>query len=144
MTILSAADPEGILWKNITVPLTHQKVLGAQVACLWIAGILFWTIPISFVTSLANLNSILTALGMDSVDSNTAWYGLVAGLLPVVFLAIFMAILYIAIKAVGTHWIRFKLLTEVDAYALYWHQFFQFANLWLILVSGSIFNQLDL
>jgi len=143
ITVFSAADPEGILWKNITVSLTRQKVLGAQVACLWIAGILFWTIPISFVTSLANLNSILAAFGVDAVDSDAAWYGLVAGLLPVIFLAVFMVILYMAIKAVGTHWIRFKSLAEVDAYALYWHQFFHFANLWLILFSGSFFNQLD-
>jgi hypothetical protein len=34
-------------------------------------------------------------------------------------------------------------MSEVDAYSLYWHQLFQFANLWLILIGGSAFNQID-
>ena len=77
------------------------------------------------------------------MDPNSAWYGLVSGLLPVIALAIFMAILYMAIVGVATHFIKFKSRSETDAYALYWHQLFQFTNLWLLLIGGSLFNQLE-
>ena len=143
ITVFPAANPEDILWKNITVPLNHQKVLDAQIGCIWIFSVLFWSIPVNFVTSLANLNSILMAFGAEPVDSTTASYALITGLLPVIFLAIFMFVLYLAIQAAATHWIRFKSSPEVDAYTFTWHQLFQFANLWLILIGGSLYNQLD-
>jgi hypothetical protein len=143
VTVFPVADPEGVLWNNVTVPLNRQRTLGAQAAALWSAGILFWAVPVSFITSIANLNSILKTLGLGQVDSSTFWYGLVAGLLPVIALAILMAVLYMSIVAAGTYWVRFKSASEVDAYALWWHQLFQFANLWLILIGGSFFNQLD-
>lgn len=143
ITVFPAADPKGILWNNVTVPLGRQQILALQASCLWIAGILFWAVPVSFVTSIANLSSILESVGVDNVNTDKFWYGLVSGLLPVIALAILMAVLYMAIVAAGTHWIRFKSSPEVDAYTFKWHQLFQFANLWLILMSGSLFNQLD-
>lgn len=143
MTIFPVADPDGILWDNITVPLHHQKVLGIQVAVLLILGLVFWTIPVSFVISLANLNSILKALGANEVTDHPVWYGAVAGILPVIFLAVFMALIYMALQFTAKHWISFKSYPEVDAFVLFWHQMFQFANVWIILIGGSIFNQLE-
>lgn len=143
ITTSQAADPQGILWKNVTMPLGKQNLLKVQTAAVWIPGLLFWAVPVGFVSGLANLNSILKAFGIDEVDSTQAWYGLVAGLLPVIFLAILMAVLYMAIVGAATHWIRFKSAAEVDGYTLQWHQLFQFANLWLLLIGGSFFNKAD-
>jgi hypothetical protein len=46
-------------------------------ACVWLVGILFWAIPVSFITSIANLNSMLSTIGVDEVDPDAVWYGLV-------------------------------------------------------------------
>ena len=140
---VAAPDPRGVIWKNVTFPLNHQKVLSLQAAAFWIVGILFWAVPIGFVASISNLASILETIGVDNVDVNTAWYGLASGLLPVIALAIFMAVLYMAINAVATYVIKFKSIAEVEGYALFWHQLFQFANLWLLVIGGSLFNQID-
>jgi calcium permeable stress-gated cation channel len=104
---------------------------------------LFWAIPVTLVTAIANLNSILKVFELDPVDETTAWYGLVSGLLPVVFLAILMTVLFMAIEGGAKRVVRFKSMAEVDSYTLYWHMLFQFANLWLILIGGSLFNQID-
>ena len=143
MNVFPAADPKGILWNNVTVPLAQQQILQIQAAAFWCVGILFWAVPVSFVTSIANLNSILQAFGLKAADPTAFWYGLVSGLLPVIALAILMAVLYMSITAAATSFVRFKSNSEVDAYAMYWHQLFQFANLWLILIGGSAFNQID-
>jgi len=139
----SATDPDSIVWPNVTARIQQQA--WRQFACgvFWCVGILFWAVPVSFITSIANLNGILEALKLKPANPNTAWYGLVSGLLPVIFLAILMAVLYMAIHAAAVHVIRLKSWPQVDAYTLYWHQLFQFANLWLILIGGSLFNQLD-
>jgi hypothetical protein len=139
---LTAPDPKGIIWSNITAPLKHQKVLQLQAAAIWTTLVIFWSFPIAFVTSIANLNSILKAAGAGTVNSSKLWYGLVSGVLPVVALAIFMALLYMALAACATGFIRYKSMPEVDSYTLYWYQLFQFANLWNIVIVGSAFNQI--
>lgn len=143
MDTFPASDPEGVIWENVTMPLTRQRGVQLAAACFWLLGVLFWAVPVTFVTSIANLNGILEAFGWSTADPNAFWYGLVSGLLPVIFLAILMAVLYIVIVMVATKVIRKKSMPEVDAYTLYWHQLFQFANLWLILIGGSFFSNAE-
>lgn len=143
VVVVPAPDPDAILWDNVTMPLNRQRVVQFACAMFWMVGILFWAVPVAFVTSIANLNSLLDSLGLDTVDENQAWYGLVSGLLPVVFLAILMAVLYMAINVVATKVVKLKSLPQVESYCVFWHMLFQFANLWLILIGGSLFNQLN-
>jgi hypothetical protein len=51
-----------------------------------------------------------------------------------------MMVLYMAITGVATSVIGYKSLPEVDVYCLFWHQLFQFANLWLILYVPQHFK----
>lgn len=39
--------------------------------------------------------------------------------------------------------IRMKSMPEVDSYQFFWYQMYSFANLFLILIGGSLFNQID-
>eukprot|EP00980_Cylindrotheca_fusiformis_P025793 scaffold14624_cov100-Cylindrotheca_fusiformis.AAC.1 len=141
--VLPADDPISILWENVAVPFKRQRLTQLVAACLWTTGILFWAIPVAFVVAIANLDSILKSLSLPQIDTDTAIYGIISGLLPVIFLAILMAVLYMAIVAAGSKFIRYKSAPEVDAYTFFWHMLFQFANLWLILFGGSFFNQVD-
>ena len=141
--IFPAPEPAGIIWSNVTVSLSRQRIAELIASCFWITGIIFWAVPVSFVVSIANLNGILQAFGFAAADPNTFWYGLLTGLLPVIALQVLMIVLYMAIVACATKFIRYKSMPEVDAYAYYWHQLFQFANLWLVLIGGSAFNQID-
>lgn len=138
-----SADPNSTIWENVYVPIQRQKMSQFLLSFVWSAGILFWAVPVTFVTAMANLNSILKSFRLPPVDETTFWYGLLAGLLPVIFLAILMAVLYMAIEVGAKRIIRLKSMPEVDSYTLYWHMLFQFANLWLILIGGSLFNQID-
>jgi hypothetical protein len=143
MDLFPVSLPSSVIWQNVTVPLTQQRLVELGFTCFWTVGIVFWAVPVSIATGFANLNGILQALGLPTADPNAAWYGIVAGLLPVIALAILMAVLYICLNLAASKGIRKKSMTEVDAYALFWHLLFQFANLWLILIGGSLFNQLE-
>lgn len=137
------SDPEGVLWENVTTPVPRQTALELATSCFWIVGLLFWAVPVTFVTSIANLNGILQTVGLPTADPTAVWYGLVAGLLPVIALKVLMIVLFISIGIVAKKVVRKKSMPEVDAYTLFWHQLYQFANLWLILIGGSFFNQMD-
>jgi len=143
MDIFPAPIPEGVIWNNVTVPLKRQSTTQAQAGAFWTVGILFWAVPVTFVTSIANINSLLGTFGLTKVNPNSFGYGLLSGLLPVIFLQVLMIVLYLSIGMVGKFFIRMKSMPNVDNYVLFWHQLYQFANLWLILIGGSMFNQID-
>eukprot|EP00542_Grammatophora_oceanica_P020413 CAMPEP_0194039544 /NCGR_PEP_ID=MMETSP0009_2-20130614/11659_1 /TAXON_ID=210454 /ORGANISM="Grammatophora oceanica, Strain CCMP 410" /LENGTH=817 /DNA_ID=CAMNT_0038682411 /DNA_START=94 /DNA_END=2547 /DNA_ORIENTATION=+ len=141
--VFAASEPNGVIWDNVTTPLTQQRVVEMVMAAFWMVGVLFWAVPVAFVTALANLNGLLKSVGLPEQDPNSAWYGIVSGLLPVIFLQILMIVLYLCIVACAKMIIKKKSMPEVDTYALFWHQLFQFANLWLILFGGSAISELD-
>lgn len=141
--VVPAPLPNSIIWKNALVPISTQRFVSMVAAAFWLVGCLFWAVPVAFVTGIANLNSILASFGIAPLDPDTFYYGLISGILPVAFLQLLMIFLYLAIGACAMHGIRFKSMPEVDTYTFFWHQLFQFANLWLILIGGSIFGQID-
>ena len=141
--IFPAPEPSSVIWPNVTTNLSKLRVSQMIASCLWITGVLFWAVPVSFVVSIANLNGILQSFGLGQADPSSFWYGLISGLLPVIALQVLMIVLYMSIVSCAKSFVRLKSMPEVDAYAFYWHQLFQFSNLWLILIGGSAFNQID-
>jgi Calcium-dependent channel, 7TM region, putative phosphate len=139
IVVVPAYDPASTLWSNAHVPLPHQQYLQALASAFFVVGILFWAFPMAGLALFNNLNSFL-ALFDTSVDPTAPWYGLVSGLLPVVALAVLMMVLYMIITMSATKFIRYKSWPEVDSHCLFWHTLFQFANLWFIVIGGSLFN----
>lgn len=138
-----APEPTGVIWKNVVVSLRSMRHRKTQAAIFWSVGVLFWAVPVTFVTGIANLDSITEALGVGNVDPTSFIYGLVAGLLPVIALMLLMMLVPIAIEACAIHFIGMKSRVEVESYTYFWHQMYQCANLWLILIGGTLFNQID-
>jgi hypothetical protein len=143
MIVYPAADHSGILWNNVTVSQPLQRALEFQAALLWTVGLILWAVVVSFVVAVSNLNSILELIGLNTVDEDTIWYGLLAGFLPVFALDVLVYIVYLGIVAVAKYFIRYKSLPEVDTYAINWHMLFQFANLFYVLIGGSLLNQIN-
>ena len=139
----NAPIPRDINWANAAVSVQTQSRYRAAAAVVWTVVALFWAVPIAVVAGLSNINSLLQSAGLPPLETGTFYYGLLSGLVPVLFLQIFMALLFMTLKACAQHVIREKSMAQVDAYAAYWFQIFQFANLWLIIIGGSAFNQLD-
>ncbi len=90
MRVFHAPDPRSVLWENICFPLSMQDTAKFGMKVVWIVGILFWAIPVSFVNSLANMNSILQSLDIKTVDPSKPWYGFLSGILPVIALALLL------------------------------------------------------
>mmetsp|Transcript_23160 Transcript_23160/g.38296 ORF Transcript_23160/g.38296 Transcript_23160/m.38296 type:complete len:806 (-) Transcript_23160:71-2488(-) len=143
MLVYPAADHSGILWNNVTVSQPVQKVLKFQAALLWTAGLILWAVVVSSVVAISNLNSILELIGLNTLDEDTIWYGLLAGFIPVFALDVLVYIVYLGIVTVAKYFIRYKSLPEVDSYAINWHMLFQFANLFYVMIGGSLLNQVN-
>ncbi|CAM9780654.1 unnamed protein product [Ascophyllum nodosum] len=144
MDASAAPAPGDVIWDNVTVPATQIALKRIIANCLWMVGILFWAIPVVFVLSIADLNEISKQFTWLWVpESGSFLHGIISGLLPVVALAVLTSLVPLVIRFTAMKFIRFKSEAEVDIYTFKWHFGFRVANLWLIIIGGSIINRVD-
>ncbi|EXJ87676.1 hypothetical protein A1O1_04600 [Capronia coronata CBS 617.96] len=87
-------QPEEVVWKNLSVSYTSRKSkLFLATVVIWLM-ILFWTIPVAFVGALSNINYLTNKVSFLSFinDVPKVILGVITGLLPVVLLAVLMAL----------------------------------------------------
>eukprot|EP00612_Vaucheria_litorea_P004970 CAMPEP_0171462576 /NCGR_PEP_ID=MMETSP0945-20130129/6557_1 /TAXON_ID=109269 /ORGANISM="Vaucheria litorea, Strain CCMP2940" /LENGTH=670 /DNA_ID=CAMNT_0011989127 /DNA_START=515 /DNA_END=2527 /DNA_ORIENTATION=- len=139
-----APEPNDMIWSNVTRPLGAIRLMTKFSNAFWIIAMLFWAIPVTFTQAIANLEGIRQSLPWLYIPNQEDYlYGVISGYLPVLTLLILMTLLPMAIEYSATKVIRFKSKSEVDNYIFLWHFGFEIANLWLVLIGGSIFNQLS-
>ncbi len=143
LDVFPAPDPNSIIWNNVMSRLNDQTFAQAIWNAVWCTGILFWAVIVGFIQSISNLDSVVEKLSLGTIDTTQVWYGIVAGYLPVVAFMLLMWLLPVFINFAAREYIRLKSMDLCDSYTFTWHQMFQFANLWLIIIGGSIFNQLS-
>ncbi|KIW92159.1 uncharacterized protein Z519_07143 [Cladophialophora bantiana CBS 173.52] len=87
-------QPNEVVWKNLGVSYTSRKakVMIATII-IWVM-VIFWAIPVAFVGSLSNINYLTNKVHFLSFinDIPKVILGVVTGLLPVVLLAVLMAL----------------------------------------------------
>lgn len=97
-------SPLDVVWANMGMNVIFRKArhflsLGAATALA-----LFWTVPVVFVSSIANIASIVETFSFLAFlqDLPPAALGIIEGVLPPVFLAILMALLPMILTVMAT------------------------------------------
>ncbi|CAN0045768.1 unnamed protein product, partial [Hapterophycus canaliculatus] len=118
----NAPAPGDVIWDNVTTPALDVAYKTKIANCVWMMGILFWAIPVTFVLAISDLAAIKEeATWIPLPASDTFLYGIISGLLPVVALAILTAIVPIVIRLVAIKFCRMKCEADVDLYVFKWH-----------------------
>ncbi len=87
-------QPSEVVWKNLGTSVSSRKVkIIIATIIIWVM-IIFWAIPVAFVGALSNINYLTNKLPWLSFINKIpkVILGVVTGLLPVVLLAILMAL----------------------------------------------------
>ena len=86
--------PDEIIWKNLRIKWWERIVRLIATTAFVVAMIIFWAIPISFVASISNIDSLTERVSFLSFinDIPDAVLGVVTGLLPSVLVAILIAL----------------------------------------------------
>ncbi|CAN0322366.1 unnamed protein product [Pylaiella littoralis] len=140
----AAPAPDDVIWDNVTTPALQVTWKTKIANCIWMTGILFWAVPVAVVLGFADLEALGERASWIPLPAPGSFlHGLISGLLPVVALAVLTALVPIVIRMVAVKFCRMKSEADVDLYVFKWHFGFRVANLWLIIVGGSLINQLD-
>ncbi|KAG0645729.1 hypothetical protein D0Z07_7775 [Hyphodiscus hymeniophilus] len=133
-----AMRPDEVIWKNLKITKS-QRVLRRIGATTFITlMIIFWAIPVAVVGAISNINYLTSKVTFLSFinDIPPAILGVVTGLLPVVLLAVLMALVPIVCR-----WMA-KLSGEVTVQAVElktqtWYMAFQVIQVFLITTFAS-------
>lgn len=91
----NAYEPRDVLWKNIHVSGKQRVVRDIVVWSATTALVVFWTVPISFISSFTSIESIIkVAPGLEGlIHDNKLLQNIIQGLVPTVLVNIFMQVL---------------------------------------------------
>lgn len=93
-------DPTQVIWSNLRI-MWWERVLRnfATIAFICVL-IIFWAIPVAFVGSISNIDSLIARLPWLGFINHVPTFirGVITGLLPSVLLAVLMALLPIIIR----------------------------------------------
>lgn len=143
MVTKPAPDPRAMVWENATVELGNITFKRLQCDALLFTAALFWSVVVTFITSISNLNRLENVLPSWLIpEEDSFWYGLIQGYVPVLFLEFFMLFVPIVLRIIALKFIRFKTRSEVDKFVFLWHFVFRVCNLLIIMISGSLWATL--
>ncbi|KAH8705436.1 putative DUF221 domain protein [Talaromyces proteolyticus] len=93
-------DPTQIIWSNLRIMWWERVVRNFATVAFICVLIIFWAIPVAFVGSISNIDSLIQKLPWLSFINSVPTFirGVITGLLPSVLLAILMALLPIIIR----------------------------------------------
>ncbi|OAG40430.1 hypothetical protein AYO21_05330 [Fonsecaea monophora] len=131
-------QPNEVVWKNLGVSYTSRKskMLIATIV-IWVM-VIFWAIPVAFVGALSNINYLTNKVHFLSFinDIPKVILGVVTGLLPVVLLAVLMALVPIfcglLAKFAGE-----PTLSAIELKVQSWYFIFQVVQVFLITTFTS-------
>ncbi|KAF2227124.1 hypothetical protein BDZ85DRAFT_191546 [Elsinoe ampelina] len=92
--------PGEIIWKNLRIKWWERIIRLIATTAFITVLIIFWSIPVAFVGSISNINSLTELLPWLSFINSIppAILGVVTGLLPSILLAVLMALLPIILR----------------------------------------------
>lgn len=145
MVTTSAPDPRDVVWENATVEFKTTYIKKIQFDGLLFTGTLFWSVVVSAVTSVSDLDLISQYLPAALVPKEGSfWDNLFQGTLPVLLLEFLMIFVPIILELIARRFIRFKTNSEIDRFVFKWHLAYLIANLIIIIVKNQILKTMDL
>ncbi|KAI8331578.1 hypothetical protein BC941DRAFT_474913 [Chlamydoabsidia padenii] len=99
----NAYEPRNVLWKNIHISGKQRVIRDILVWSFTIALVVFWTVPITFISSFTSIEAIIkVAPGVgDFINGNAFLQNIVQGLVPTVLVNIFMGVLPLILDYLG-------------------------------------------
>jgi len=95
-------NPADVIWSNLRVRWWERVIRQFVTIAAVVATIIFWSIPVAFVGSISNVDKLVQTPGLEWLSFlnslPTFLEGIVTGLLPVVLLALLMALLPIFLR----------------------------------------------
>jgi hypothetical protein len=142
IVVTPAPAPSTIVWANVGVTPRYTRIVSSFTSGLFYVGLLFWAAILAFVAAISSLSNLERFLPfLKQLDP--ASKAILQGQLPVVALIVFIALLPKIFTATATMIEKRKAQYDIQLVVLKWYYGYQLANVYLLLIGGSIFGALS-
>lgn len=130
--------PDDVIWSNLRIKWWERVTKAMGMKAFLTALIIFWAIPVAFVSSISNIRSLVETLPWLDFLLNlpNSLQGIVSGLLPTILIAVLMMIPPIVIRFCAKQ-AGMPTKTQVEYYTQKYFFAFQFVNVFLITTFAS-------
>lgn len=139
--ITPAPSTEDIIWENLTVTTKQQQRGQHLTSMIFTGGMLFWGSVLAFIAAISNLSNLQKYLPFIK-NLDPVLYSLLAGILPVIVMNLFLSLLPAIFGYGATKIEKRKTKSGVQYEVFQWYFGYQLANVYLILLAGSLFTAL--
>jgi len=144
MTIFNAPDPREIIWDNAIVYRGLIDFRKFVATVLLISGLAVWAPVIALITSITDIDNYKSYLPAWIIPSpGTPFYNFIKGYVPVLVLEVLMTYVPVFLAFIATRIIRIKTESETDHFVLFWNSVYRTWNIFIVIVSGSLFAILN-
>lgn len=144
LQVQMAPEPADIEWNNASVNQSWSKGREWTANVLLGFGALLWSVPVTGVQALANLDSLAQIPGMNWVSrfANGDFASFLNGYLPVLALLALIAVLPTMFRWVASTYELRKSFSDVQHANLIRYFYYQLANIYITVTAGSILDAL--
>jgi hypothetical protein len=139
--ISPAPSTEDIIWENLTATAQQQQHGQHLTSMIFSGGMLFWGSVLAFIAAISNLSNLQKYLPFIK-NLDPVLYSLLAGILPVIVMNLFLSLLPAIFGYGATKFEKRKTKSGVQYEVFRWYFGYQLANVYLILLAGSLFTAL--
>lgn len=130
------------MWENVSIPLSQIKIRQGIADGTLIVGALFWSLVVTFISAVSNLESISRVIPALQDYSNTELYQFANNYLAIGLLLILLAILPFIFDFIARSYEGLKTESEIQNSIMTRYFYYQLANVYVSVGLGSVASSL--
>lgn len=142
LSVQMAPDPRDIEWRNAHIDKAWSNGREGAANILLGLGAILWSVPVTFVQALANLESLAKIPGFSGINWSGESAAFLNGYLPVVALIGLIASLPPVFAWIGSSFERRKSKSDIQHSTIKRFFYYQLANIYITVTAGSILDTL--
>ncbi|CAM9257016.1 unnamed protein product, partial [Ectocarpus fasciculatus] len=140
--VFPAPAPNDIVWSNISTSPGYTQNISSYTGIMYKCGLLFYGLILAFIAAVSTLSNLETFLpflkALDPVSRS-----ILEGQLPIIMVIVFISLIPTIMAAVAKHVQKRKSTSDIQVEVFNWFFLYSIANVYLMLLAGSIFNALN-
>ena len=138
-----APNPKDIIWENVSVPQRQIIWRKAIATSMIILGAIFWSIAVTAITAISNLDSFSVRFPIIKRYSGTTLYRFLNNYLAIGLLLVLLNSLPILFDFISRRYERIKLESEIQNLIMDRYFKYQLANVFVAVQLGTIAGNID-